>query len=122
MKFYDIFFGVLAYVLAYSCLSRKIMPESRFKGKFEGKISVFRNWVFGGLEAFPGYKKMKSRGCARTNIFTLLNCKNISIYYGIICIVLYARKRPQTPKFPILEYRNFTHKFALKTGFVHDFS
>ena len=32
------------------------------------------------------------------------------------------RKRLQTPKFPIPEYQNFTHKFALKTVFAHNFS
>jgi hypothetical protein len=57
MKFYDIFFGALAYISAYSCPSRKIMSESRFKGKFEGKISVFRNWVFGVWRLFLGIKK-----------------------------------------------------------------
>ena len=86
MNFYDIFFGVLAYISAYSCPSRKIMSESRFKGKFEGKISVFRNWVFGGLETFPGYKKMKSRGCARTGIFRLLTL-GISILMHIIILI-----------------------------------
>jgi len=57
MKFCGIFFGALAYNSAYSYLLRKIMLESRFKGKFMGEISVLRNWKFWGLEPFPGYKK-----------------------------------------------------------------
>jgi len=57
MKFYDIFFGALAYISGYSYPSRKIMLESRFKGKFMGEISVLRNWVFWGLGSFPGIKK-----------------------------------------------------------------
>jgi len=57
MKFCGIFFGALAYISGYSYPSRKIMLESRFKGKFMGEISVLRNWVFWGLGPFPGIKK-----------------------------------------------------------------
>jgi hypothetical protein len=57
MKFYDIFFGALAYISAYSCSLRKIMRKTCFKGKFMGEILVLRNWVFWGLGPFPGIKK-----------------------------------------------------------------
>src|ERR1044071_10231056 len=69
MKFYDIFFGALAYNSAYSCPLRKIMRKTRFKGKFMGEISVLRNWVFWDLEPFPGIKKMKSRGLCQNRHF-----------------------------------------------------
>jgi hypothetical protein len=57
MKFCGIFFGALAYILPYSYPLRKLMLEARFKGKFMGEISVFRNWFFGGFGPFPGIKK-----------------------------------------------------------------
>src|SRR5436190_23836516 len=54
MKFCSIFFDALAYNSAYSCLLRKIMHKTCFKGKFMGEISVLRNWKFWVWSLFLG--------------------------------------------------------------------
>ena len=80
MKFCGIFFGALAYILAYSCSLREIMRKICFKRKFMGEISVFRNWNFWNLKPFLGIKKWNHVVCARTNIFTLLKGFNFACF------------------------------------------